>query len=158
MMSRPGAEGAGGRFEVVNPAALGAPRGFSHGLVWPGPGRLLFVAGQTAVSDTGRVASDDFVEQFGVALDRVLAVVREAGGEAQHVGRMTVYVTDLGAYRASLGALGDCYRERMGRHYPAMALVEVAGLVDEGARVEIDATAVLPLRDGRPGTPPGRDS
>jgi len=116
------------------------------------------VAGQTAVSDTGRVASDDFVEQFGVALDRVLAVVREAGGEAQHVGRMTVYVTDLGAYRASLGALGDCYRERMGRHYPAMALVEVAGLVDEGARVEIDATAVLPLRDGRPGTPPGRDS
>jgi len=131
-------------FRIVNPSELGEPRGFNHGLAWAGPGRPLFVAGQTALSASGRIETDDFVEQFGVALDRVLAVVRAAGGGPDHIGRMTVYVTDLDEYRASRRALGACYAERMGRHYPAMALVQVTGLVDEGARVEIEATAVLP--------------
>ncbi len=132
------------KFRIVNPTSLGEPKGWNNGLVWEGPGRLLFVAGQTARGPSGRVESADFVEQFGVALDRVLRVVREAGGDAAHIGRMTVYVTDLDAYLASRVALGETYRGRMGRHYPAMSLVEVQGLVDPGALVEIEATAVLP--------------
>lgn len=138
-------------FEIVNPPGLGEPRGFNHGLVWPGAGRPMFVAGQTALGPSGRIEARGFVEQFGVALDRVLAVVRAAGGEPGHIGRMTVYVTDLGEYRASRRELGGCWAERMGGHYPAMALVEVAGLVDEGARVEIEATAVLPPAGGETG-------
>lgn len=138
-------------FEIVNPPGLGDPRGFNHGLAWPGAGRPLFVAGQTALGPSGRVEEAGFAEQFGVALDRVLAVVRAAGGGPGHIGRMTVYVTDLGEYRAARPALATCWAERMGRHYPAMALVEVTGLVDEGARVEIEATAVLPPRDADAG-------
>lgn len=141
-------------FEIVNPPGMEEPRGFSHGLVWPGSGRPLFVAGQTALSPSGRIEAAGLVEQFGIALDRVLAVVRAAGGEPDHIGRMTVYVTDLDEYRASRRELGACWTERMGRHYPAMALVEVSALVDEGARVEIEATAVLPPRDEGAGPSP----
>lgn len=128
------------RFEIVNPDELGWPSGFSHGLVAPPGGRLLFVAGQSA-PDAG-----DFVDQFAAALDRALAVVRTAGGRPEHVARLTVYVTDMAAYRESRARLGDVWRAAMGRHYPAMALVEVGSLVDEGAVVEIEATAVLPDR------------
>lgn len=138
--------------EVVDPGSLGAPRGYSHGLLAPAGGRVLFVAGQPALGPEGRVATRDFVEQFGIALDRVLTVVREAGGGPGDIGRLTIYVTDLEAYRAARGPLGGVWRERMGRHYPAVALVEVRGLVDEGARVEIEATAVIPPRDGEPPT------
>jgi enamine deaminase RidA (YjgF/YER057c/UK114 family) len=126
------------RFEIVNPDELGRPSGFSHGLVAPPGGRLLFVAGQNA-PDAG-----DFVAQFAAALERALAVVRTAGGRPEHVARLTVYVTDMEAYRASRTRLGDTWRAAMGRHYPAMALVEVTSLVDVGAVVEIEATAVLP--------------
>ena len=131
-------------FEIFNPPALGDPRGWNNGLLAPVGGRILFVAGQSASGTSGVVPSDDFVEQFAVALDHVLAVVREAGGEPKHIGRMTVFVTDLAAYMASRAELGVVYRARMGRHYPAMALMEVSGLVDDGAVVEIEATAVLP--------------
>jgi enamine deaminase RidA (YjgF/YER057c/UK114 family) len=137
-------------FEVVNPESLGRPRGFSHGLLAPADGRLLFVAGQVGVGPATGGASADapgFVDQFAAALDRVLAVVREAGGRPADVARMTVYVTDLAAYWAGLGPLGEAWRARFGAHYPAMALVEVSGLVDHGAMVEIEATAVVP---GRP--------
>ena len=131
-------------YEIFNPPRLGDPTGWNNGLLAPTGGRLLFVAGQNASGTSGRVESEDFVEQFALALDHVLAVVREAGGEPQHIGRMTVYVTDLATYMASRAELGVVYRARMGRHYPAMALVEVSGLVDDGAVVEIEATAVLP--------------
>lgn len=137
-------------FEVLEPVGLEPARGFSHGLLAPEGGRLLFVAGQPGV-DLGAGGSDGapgFVEQFDHALHRVLTVVEQAGGRPEHVGRMTVYVTDLDAYLASRSELGDVWREHMGRHYPAMALLEVAGLVDEGAAVEIEATAVLPERPG----------
>lgn len=136
------------RHRTLNPESLGEPRGFNHGLLAAPGGRVLFVAGQTALDREGRIATTDFVEQFGVALDRVLAVVREAGGDAADIGRLGIFVTDLEAYRASLGPLGRAYRARMGRHYPAMALVEVSGLVDEGARVEIEAVAVIPPAGG----------
>lgn len=133
------------RFEIINPASLGAPRGWNHGLLAPGDARLLFVAGQVGVPAAGAAAATPgFVEQFGAALDRVLAVVREAGGGPDDVARMTVFVTDLAAYRASLAPLGEAWRSRFGTHYPAMALVEVSGLVDRGALVEIEATAMVP--------------
>jgi enamine deaminase RidA (YjgF/YER057c/UK114 family) len=83
------------------------------------------------------------VEQFAHALDKVLTVIRAAGGEPTDLARLTVYVTDLAAYRAGVKALGAAWRERFGRHYPAMALVEVKGLVDRGALVEMEATAVI---------------
>jgi len=131
-------------FEVLNPAALGEPRGWNHGLLAPPGGRVLFVAGQTASGPSGQIETPDFAAQFALALDRVLAVVRAAGGEPAHIGRMTIYVTDLAAYQDARTELGAAWRARLGRHYPAMALVEVSALVDAGAQVEIEATAVLP--------------
>lgn len=129
-------------FEIVNPESLGAPRGWNHGLLAPAGGRLLFVAGQIGLEPT-RGAAPGFAEQFGAALDHVLTVIRAAGGGPTDLARMTVYVTDLAAYRAARPALGAAWRARFGTHYPAMALVEVRGLVDAGALVEIEATAVL---------------
>jgi len=110
----------------------------------PAGGRVLFVAGQTARTDSGDDLPDGFVEQFEAALHNLLAVVREAGGEPEHIGRFTIYVADIAAYRESLKTLGAAYRRQMGRHFPAMALVAVADLVDPQAQVEIEATAVLP--------------
>ena len=131
-------------FQIVNPESLGAPKGWNNGLVGPPNGRVLFVAGQAAQDATGTVTATSIVDQFGIVLDKVLTVVREAGGESHHIGRMTIYVTDIQAYVANMKPIGELYRERMGRHYPAMALVEVSRLMDENALIEVEATAVLP--------------
>lgn len=130
-------------YEIFNPEQLGPPSGWSNGMLAEAGGRTLFVAGQTARDREGTIVSDDFVVQFSTALDHVIAVVAMAGGDATDIGRMTIFVTDLDEYRASLRELGVAYRERMGRHFPAMALLEVKGLVDVGARIEIEATAVI---------------
>ena len=128
---------------VVNPPELGAPRGFAHGLISAAGGRLLFVAGQTAIDAAGHVTSDQFTQQFERALERVLAVVRAAGGRPEQVARMTVFVRGMDRYRESRPRLREVWQRHMGAHYPAMSLVEVLALVDEGAVVEIEATAVL---------------
>lgn len=125
-------------FDIINPAPLGRPSGWNHGMLGPRGGRTLFVAGQTGAGAGG------LVEQWDQALARVLAVVQAAGGAAQDIGRLTVYVADRAAYLAARKALGEVHRRHMGKHYPAMALVEVSALVDEGALVEIEATAVIP--------------
>jgi enamine deaminase RidA (YjgF/YER057c/UK114 family) len=125
-------------FDIINPSPLGRPSGWNHGMLGPAGGRVLFVAGQTAAGAAG------IVEQWERALERVVTVVRAAGGAPADIGRMTVYVTDRAAYLAARRALGDVHRRHMGTHYPAMALVEVKALVDEGALVEIEATAVIP--------------
>jgi len=130
-------------YEIFNPESLGRPSGWSNGLLAPAGGRLLFVAGQTARLEQGRVPAGSFVEQFGQALDNILPVVHDAGGDATDIGRFTIFVADMDAYRDNLQPLGVTYRARMGRHYPAMALVEVARLVDPNALVEIEATAVI---------------
>ena len=132
-----------GRFAIINPEELGAPRGWSNGMLAQAGGRTLFIAGQTARDASGQVAAADFVSQFDRALGNVLAVLRQAGGEPADIGRFTIYVTDMARYRASLKPLGEVYRRRMGTHFPAMALVEVTSLVDPQAVVEIEATAVL---------------
>jgi len=129
--------------ENVNPASLGKPKGYSHGVLAPAGARVLFVAGQPGWDASEKGPTPGFVQQFARALDRVLAVVREAGGGPADIARMTVYVTDLNSYRVALEALGRVWRERFDRHYPAMAMVEVSGLVDEGAVVEIEANAVI---------------
>ena len=131
-------------FTRINPPELGAPRGFAHGLLAPEGWRVLFVAGQTAADAGGQVADRAFVAQFVASLEKTLAVVRAAGGGPEHIGRMTLYVTDLDAYLDSRSALGQKWRERMGDHYPAMALVGVTRLVDAAATVEIEATAMIP--------------
>lgn len=127
--------------DVVHPAGFPPARGYSNGIT--AHGRTLFVAGQVGWEPDGTFASDELIPQFSRALDNVLAVVRAAGGEPGHIAQMTIYVTDMAAYRAAAGPLGAVWRERMGRHYPAMALVAVSELVDPRARVEIQAIAVL---------------
>lgn len=131
-------------FTAVNPPVLGRPRGFSHGLLAPAGSRLLFVAGQTAADAEGRIADGGFVPQFEAALTRVLTVVATAGGRPEHVAGMTIFVTDMDAYLDSRKTLGEIWKRLMGGHYPAIALVEVKRLVDAGATVEIEATAVIP--------------
>lgn len=130
------------RHQIINPETLGAPRGFSHGLLARAGGRVLFVAGQIARDRAGRIPGE-FVAQFDRALGHVLEVVQQAGGTANDLGRLTFYVTDIGEYRASLKQLGEVYRRHMGTHYPAMALVEVSALVDPEAMIEIEATGVV---------------
>lgn len=127
--------------QPVNPATLAPARGYSHGM--RGSGEILFVAGQIGWDATARLVADDFALQFGQALDNVLAVVREAGGSPESIGRFTIYVVDKREYLARAKDIGTAYRARMGRHLPAMALVEVTSLLEVGAKVEIEATAVL---------------
>ncbi|MBZ0269943.1 RidA family protein [bacterium] len=129
--------------QIVNPASLMKPSGFNHGVLMP-PGRMLFVAGQAPTDGSGQVVDGDFVAQFAQALRNIATVVHEAGGSVEHIGRLTIYATDLSEYHASLEPLGRAYREVFGKHFPAVAMVQVAALVDEGARVEIEATAVIP--------------
>lgn len=132
------------RFEVINPTSLGRPRGYNNGLLGPAGGRTLFVAGQIAWNEAQEIVSDEFAAQFERALANVLAVVTEAGGSPAHLGRLTLYVVDRREYLAALEGVGAAYRRLMGDHYPAMALVEVAALLEPGAKVEIEGTAVLP--------------
>jgi NAD(P)-dependent dehydrogenase (short-subunit alcohol dehydrogenase family) len=131
------------RLAIINPAELGAPKGWNNGMLAQAGGRTLFIAGQTARDASGQVTAGDFVSQFDRALGNVLAVLRQAGGTQGDIARFTIFVTDMAQYRASLKPLGEVYRRRMGTHFPAMALVEVTSLVDRQAVVEIEATAVL---------------
>jgi enamine deaminase RidA (YjgF/YER057c/UK114 family) len=124
-------------FEIINPEIFGArPSGWNHGMLSESGGRILFVAGQI-------VPVGDFVTQWDGALARVVEVVRSAGGKPDAIGRMICYITDRPTYLASLTPLGDVHRKHMGRHYPAMAVVEVKSLMDSQALVEIEAVAVL---------------
>ena len=137
------------RFEVVVVPEWAPPKGYVNGVVTRG--RLLHVAGQIGWDSNGSFQSDDVAGQFAQALDNVLAVVRAAGGRPQDLARMTVYVTDLPAYRDARRTIGLAWRERLGKHFPAMALVGVAGLVEPRALVEIEAVATL---DDPPEAPP----
>lgn len=127
---------------AVQPEGWLPPKGYVNGIV--AAGRTLYVAGQVGWNAQCQFDSDELVDQFAQALDNVVAVVRAAGGSAQNIAKMTVYCTDLAAYRRSLRALGKAWRSRIGKHFPAMALVGVAGLVEPRALVEIEAVAVLP--------------
>jgi|ERR1043166_1818995 enamine deaminase RidA (YjgF/YER057c/UK114 family) len=129
---------------LINPESLGAPSGYSHGLLADGGGKLLFISGQIGWNEKQQIVSDDFVEQFDRALANVVTVVREAGAEPQHIMRLVVYVTNKREYRERTRAVGERYRRHMGKHFPAMVLVEVAGLLDDSAKVEIEGMALIP--------------
>jgi len=129
------------KLTFVQPAAFSKPKGYSNGVVTRGP--TLYIAGQIGWNEHNVFESKDLPGQFAQALDNVLAVVVAAGGQAENIAKMTVYVTDLDAYRNSLRDVGRIWRERLGKHFPAMALVGVAGLVEREALIEIEAVAVL---------------
>lgn len=126
----------------INPETLAPAKGYSNGVLMP-PGSLLFVAGQIGWDRHENLVANTFVLQFRQALQNVLDVVVAAGGGAESIARLTMYTTDKQAYLADLKAVGSAYREVLGRHFPAMALVEVADLVEDGALIEIEATAVI---------------
>ena len=129
---------------LINPESLGAPSGYSHGLLADAGGKLLFISGQIAWNEKQKIVSDDFVEQFDRALANVLTVVRSAGAQPEHIVRLIVYVTNKIEYRGRTSEVGERYRKHMDKHFPAMVLVEVAGLLDDLAKVEIEGMAVIP--------------
>jgi enamine deaminase RidA (YjgF/YER057c/UK114 family) len=130
-------------FEIINPESLGAPRGYAHGVLTDKGGRLLFIAGQIAWNERQQIVNDDIVKQFDRALANVLTVVTAAGGQPGQIARLTIYVTDKNEYRERMKEIGETYRARMGKHFPAMVLVEVKSLLDDRAKIEIEGTAVL---------------
>ena len=131
-------------FNLINPDSLGVPSGYSNGVLADGGGKLLCIAGQIAWDKHQKIVSDDFVEQFDQALSNVITVLRAAGGEPHNVVRLVIYVTDKIEYRKRTKEVGECYRTYMGKHFPAMVLVQVAGLLDDRAKVEIEGMAVIP--------------
>ena len=131
-------------FKLINPEALGTPSGYSNGLLADSGGKLLFIAGQIAWDNNQNIISDDFVEQFDKALSNVVTVLRAAGGEPDNLVRLVIYVADKIEYRERTKEIGERYRKHLGKHFPAMVLVQVAGLLDDGAKVEIEGMAVIP--------------
>jgi enamine deaminase RidA (YjgF/YER057c/UK114 family) len=132
------------KLETVQPDGWKAPRGYANGIAVTGASKLVFVAGQIAWDAQQKlVGGNDMAAQFAQTLRNVVAVVKAAGGEPQHIVRMTCYVTDKDQYAAATQAIGASWRELLGKHYPAMALVQVAALLEPGALIEIEATAAI---------------
>ena len=131
--------------QSIHPEGWKRGSGYSNGMLAPAGARMLSVAGQVSWdADQQLVGPGDFQAQFRQALANVVAVVRAAGGEPEHLVDVTIYVTDKDEYAADLRGIGATWRDVVGRHFPAMALVQVAGLLEPGALVEIQATAALP--------------
>jgi len=127
---------------ILQPPGWAQPKGFSNGISCQG--RLVFIGGQIGWSGQGEWLDRSFAGQFRQALKNILDILAQAGGKPEHLVRLTWYVLDRKEYLASLKELGAAYRELMGRHYPTMAVVQVSGLVEDAARLEIEATAVIP--------------
>lgn len=128
--------------QLLHPRSWKQPKGFANGIA--AEGRLVFLAGQVGWDADQQFDSDDFVAQARQALANIVALVAEAGGRPEHVTRLTWYVLDAREYLSRLRELGDAYRSVMGRHFPAMTLVQVGALVEDRAKLEIEATAVVP--------------
>ena len=128
--------------DILQPSGWVRPKGYSNGIATRG--RMVFVAGMVGWNAEERFETDDFVGQAAQALRNIVAVLAEAGAGPEHLVRLTWFVTDKREYLASGRALGAAYRDIVGRHYPVMSVVEVKGLIEEGAKLEIEATAVVP--------------
>lgn len=128
---------------LVDPEGMAPAIGFSHAVV-PADGRTVYVAGQVATDASGAVVGKTLAEQFGVALDNVVTALAACGATPEHVVTMTMFTTDVAAYRAGRKEIGAEYVARFGRHFPAMALLGVSELVEPDALIEIVATAVVP--------------
>jgi len=131
--------------KILQPEGWDAPKGYSNGISVEGPGRTLYISGQVAWNTRQEIVGDgDFPKQFEQALANVVTVLAEGGGKPEHIVRLTTYVVDTQPYNDSLKEIGTAYRSLLGRHYPAMSLVRVAGLLEPGALLEIEATAFVP--------------
>jgi len=128
--------------QVLQPPGWARPKGFSNGIA--AQGKLVFIAGQVGWDAQQQWQERSFAGQFRQAVKNILEVLAQAEGKPQHIVRLTWYVLDKQEYMNSLKAVGEAYRELMGRHYPTMAVVQVSGLVEPEARLEIEATAVVP--------------
>jgi enamine deaminase RidA (YjgF/YER057c/UK114 family) len=128
--------------QFLHPRHWKRAKGYANGVV--AEGRTVFVAGQIGWNAAQKFESEDFVAQVSRALENVVAVVREAGGIPAHITRLTWYITDKKEYLSRLAEVGEAYRSVMGRHFPAMTMVQVTGLMEDQAKVEIEACAVLP--------------
>ena len=128
--------------QILQPAGWPRPKGYANGIA--ARGRLVFIAGQVGWDAKERFLSDELAGQAEQALANIVAVLAEAGGRPEHLVRLTWFVTDTAAYAASRAQLGAAYRRVIGAHYPAMSVVGVAALFEPGARLEIEATAVIP--------------
>ena len=128
--------------QKLQPPGWAEPKGYANGIATEG--RLVFVAGQVGWDETGTFRAHHFVGQVHQCLKNTLTVLAEAGAESEHIVRMTWYITDREEYLANLEGVGQAYRELMGRHFPAMTMVEVTALIESEAKVEIEATAVVP--------------
>jgi enamine deaminase RidA (YjgF/YER057c/UK114 family) len=128
--------------QPIDPDTLAAPRGYSNGMLFPAGGRVLFVAGQIGWDKDGQFV-EGLTAQFELALRNILEVVRAAGGGPESIGRLTIYVIDRNDYAVKVKEIGRAYRAVLGKHFPAMALVQVAALLEPRALVEIEATAVV---------------
>lgn len=131
-------------FEFLQPKNWLAPKGYSNAVA--AEGRQVFIAGQIGWTARGELVSDDFVMQVERALANIVEVLAEAGGEPRHLTRLTWFVTDKAAYVARQKEIGGAYRRVVGRHFPAMTLIVVAGLLEQGAKVEIEGTAIIPAK------------
>ena len=131
--------------KILLPDGWTSPKGYSQGVV--AEGRMIFVAGQIGWDETGTFQTDDFAKQTGQALRNILTILNTANASAEHITRMTWFITDKKEYLASLKSLGQIYREEMGNHYPVMSVVEVNDLLEDRAKVEIEATAVIPYNN-----------
>jgi len=128
--------------QFLHPSHWKRPKGYANGIV--ARGRTVFIAGQVGWNAEEQFESDDFVAQIRQALENIVAVLREAGGAPEHITRMTWYILDKADYITRLPEIGGAYRAVMGKHFPTMTMVQVVALVEDGAKVEIEATAVLP--------------
>lgn len=128
--------------QILRPPGWKKPKGYANGIV--AKGRIIFVAGQVGWNAEEKFETSDFAGQARQALKNIVAVLAEAGAGPEHICRMTWYVADRHEYNASLKALGVAYREVMGKNFPAMTAIEVGGFVEEGAKLEIEVTAVVP--------------
>jgi enamine deaminase RidA (YjgF/YER057c/UK114 family) len=127
---------------ILQPEGWAKPVGYANGVA--ARGRMVFIGGQVGWTGQAEFETDDFVGQVRQTLQNIVAVLAEAGGRAEHITSMTWYFTDKAEYLANLKGIGEAYREVIGRHYPAMAAVQVMALVEDRAKVEIQATAVVP--------------
>jgi enamine deaminase RidA (YjgF/YER057c/UK114 family) len=125
----------------INPPELAAPSGFTHAVV--GEGRIVFLAGQTALGPDGRIHGDGVVEQFRIALSSLLTALRAAGGQPEHLASLTIYIVDMEDYRAHAREIGAVWRELVGTSYPAMAGIGISRLWDAEALVEVQGYAIL---------------
>ncbi len=128
--------------KILQPPGWAKPKGFSNGIA--ATGKLVFIAGQVGFNSQGLFEEKTFQGQFRQTLKNILAVLAEAGGRPEHIVRMTWYIVDKREYLGAIKEVGIAYRELIGRHYPAMAVVQVAALMEDEARVEIETTAVIP--------------